>query len=57
MREFTKEDFTEEELMLLRLAFELLDASVYTMDKLNYDNNSNIVYDLKEKLGIYDLLD
>jgi hypothetical protein len=57
MREFTKEDFTEEELMLLRLAFELLDTSVYTMDKLNYDNNSNIVYDLKEKLGIYDLLD
>ena len=54
---FTKEDFTEDELALLKLAFELLDTAVCAMDRLNYDNNANTVYDLKEKLGIYDLLD
>lgn len=54
---FTKEDFTEDELILLRLAFELLDTAVCRIDKLDYNNNSNTVYYLKEKLGIYDLLD
>jgi hypothetical protein len=54
---FTKDDFTEDELALLKLAFELLDTAVCGMDKLTYDNNSNTVYYLKEKLGIYDLLE
>ena len=54
---FTKEDFTREELILLRLAFELLDTAISSTDRLCFDNNGNIVYDLKEKLGIYDLLD
>lgn len=53
----TKEDFTEDELELLKLAFELLDTAVNRIDKLSYDNNSNTVYYLKEKLGIYDLLE
>lgn len=54
---FVKEDFTEDELALLKLAFELLDTAVCRMDKLNYDYNGNTVYYLKEKLGIYDLLE
>ena len=54
---FTKDDFTEEELMLLKLAFNLLDTAVCTMDKMNHDYNCNVAYYLKEKLGIYDLLD
>lgn len=57
MSMFTKEDFTEDELALLRLAFELLDTAVCRMDELNYNNDNNTVYFLKEKLGIYDLLE
>lgn len=54
---FTKEEFTEEELMLLKLAFTLVDKTV----EIQRTNNSdvwmcNVLFDLKEKLGIYDLL-
>ncbi len=55
---FTKEDFTEDELILLRMAFKMLDAAVDEQRRLFYGSNyCNEVYNLKEKLGIYDLLD
>ena len=54
---FTKENFTEDEFKLLKLAFELLDVTVEGIYKLNWDRYDDIVYSLKNKLGIYDLLD
>ena len=53
-----KEDFTEDELLLLRMAFKL----VYDVVELQRDGNSdvymcNVLFGLKEKLGIYDLLE
>ena len=57
-KEFSKEDFTEEELMLLRLAFKLTSEAVEVM---RYDMHlyslSDDLYNLKNKLGIYDLVD
>lgn len=56
--EFTKEDFTEEELILLNMAFEMLDIAVDEQRRLFYSGDyRGTVYDLKNKLGIYDLLD
>ena len=58
MREFTKEDFTEDELILLRMAFKMLDVAIDEQRQLFYGSNyRNEVYDLKEKLGVYDLLE
>jgi hypothetical protein len=55
---FTKEDFTEDELILLNMAFEMLDIAVDEQRRLFYAGDyRNTVYDLKNKLGIYDLLD
>lgn len=55
---FTKEDFTEDELILLNMAFEMLDIAVDEQSRLFYASDyRNTVYDLKNKLGIYDLLD
>lgn len=54
---FEESDFTEDELLLLRLAFRLVDTVVETQRTDNYDvNMSNSLYYLKEKLGIYDLV-
>ena len=54
---FEESDFTEDELLLLRLAFRLVDTVVETQRTDNYDVNvSNSLYYLKEKLGIYDLV-
>lgn len=54
---FTKDEFTEEELNMLKLAFTLADSVVEVQRQGNYDvYASNILFDLKEKLGIYDLL-
>ena len=58
MREFTKEDFTEDELILLQMAFRMLDTAVDEQRRLFYGSDyRNEVYALKEKLGIYDLVD
>ena len=57
-RKFDKEDFTEDELMLLRMAFNLVDTVVETQRTSNYDVYlTNELYNLKEKLGIGDLMD
>ena len=54
---FCKEDFTEDELLLLRMAFNLVDDVVEIQRDSNYDvYMCNVLYDLKNKLGIYDLL-
>ena len=53
----TKEDFNEEELILLKAIFKLADeimggylgSCLWNMDR-------NTLYDLKQKLGIYDLV-
>ena len=49
---FVKEDFAEDELNLLCMAFKLLDTAVDGMYKLDYTNYANDVYRLKQKLGI-----
>ena len=54
---FTKEDFTEDELNLLRMAFSLLDTAVSNVYKLIYTNYENDAYHLKQKLGIDDLVE
>lgn len=55
---FTKEDFTEDELILLQMAFRMLDVAVDEQRHLFYGSDyRNAVYDLKEKLGIYDLIE
>ena len=57
--EFKEEDFTENELLLLRLAFklteEVVDAQVSSNSCLC--NMRDDLYDLKQKLGIYELVD
>lgn len=55
---FAKEDFTEDQLYLLRVAFKLLDELVEMRRYYEYDDYlCNELYYLKEKLGIYDLVD
>lgn len=52
-----EEDFTEEELMLLRMAFKLVDDVVEIQRCDNYDvYMCNVLFHLKEKLGIDDLV-
>ena len=52
------DEFTEDELNLLKLAFALVDTVVESQRLDNYDvYMSNSLFHLKEKLGIYDLLD
>ena len=54
---FKEEDFTEDELFLLKLAFKLVDDVVEMQRTSNSDVYlSNELYDLEQKLGIYDLL-
>ena len=54
---FCVEDFTEDELRLLRMAFKLIDDVVEMQRDDNYDvYMCNVLYDLKNKLGIYDVL-
>lgn len=53
-----EEDFTEDELKLLKLAFKLVDDVVQLQRTDNYDvYQCNTLYELKEKLGIFDLLE
>lgn len=57
-QKWTKEDFTEDELMLLKMAFRLIDDVVEIQRYDNYDVYlSNELYSLKNKLGIYELVD
>lgn len=58
---FKEEDFTEDELTLLKLAFKLVDDVVETQRIFDSDAYictymSNELYNLKEKLGISELL-
>lgn len=55
---FTKEDFTEDEMILLQMAFRMLDVAIDEQRRLFYGSDyRNAAYTLKEKLGIYDLVD
>lgn len=52
-RIFNEEDFTEDELVLLKMAFKLVDDVVEMQRTSNYDVHLvNELYNLKEKLGI-----
>ena len=52
-----EEDFTEDELLLLRMAFRLVDDVVEIQRYDNYDVYlSNELYHLKKKLGIYNIV-
>ena len=54
---FEEDMFTSEELMLLRMAFNILNTIVESMREGNSDvYMSNTLYDLKNKLGIYDIV-
>ena len=54
---FTEADFTEDELMLLKMAFSLADNVVNTFRTDNYDVYlSNTLYYLEEKLGISNIV-
>lgn len=51
-------EFTEDELKLLKLIFNVADIIVESQREGNYDvYNSNLLYSIKEKLGIYDILE
>ena len=53
----SKEDFTEEELKLLKAIFEGAETIAYIMRYDRYDVDLiNTLYDLKEKLGIIEVL-
>ena len=57
-RKFNEEDFTQDELMLLKMAFNIVDVVVESQRSSNYDVYlHNEFYSLKEKLGIDDLID
>lgn len=57
-RKFNKDDFTEDEFMLLRIAFKLANTVVETQRENNYDVHlTNELFNLKDKLGISDLID
>lgn len=54
---FKKEDFTEDELTLLKLAFKLAEDVVESgLDGVCYPYLSNTLYHLREKLGIDELV-
>ena len=54
---FSEEDFTVDELMLLKMAFNLVDTVVETQKEDNYDTClSNELFNLTLKLGIDDLI-
>lgn len=54
---FTEEDFTVDELMLLKMAFKLVDDVIEIQREGNYDLYlSNELFNLTLKLGIDDLV-
>ena len=53
----TKEDFTEEELIMLKAMFKGAEAVIEAKREDRYDvYDVNTLYDIKMKLGIYDLV-
>ena len=55
--EYFAEDFTEDELHLLKLAFKLVNDTVEMQRLDNYDvDMCNALFSLKKKLGVYDLV-
>ena len=53
-----KEDFTEDELKLLNIAFKLIEDVVELQRTDNYDVYwCNVLFSLKKKLGIWDILE
>ena len=55
---FEESDFTEEELAILRLAFKVTETILESERIDRYDvDRVNAFYYLKNKLGIYDLVD
>ena len=51
-------EFTEDELKLLKLIFNVADTIVESQRIDNYDvYTGNLLYSIKEKLGIYDILE
>ena len=55
---FEESDFTEEELAILRLAFKVTETILESERIDRYDvDRVNAFYSLKNKLGIYDLVD
>ena len=53
----TKEDFKEEELILLKAIFKLADSVMDTIGPYIWNMDRNTLHDLKEKLGIYELVE
>ena len=57
-RDFQQEDFTEDEFKLLKLAFKLIDDVVESQRTDNSDvYMCNMLFHLKEKLGIFDIVE
>ena len=56
-KEFKEEDFTEDELKLLKMAFKLVADVVEIQRQDNYDVYlSNELFSLENKLGVYELV-
>lgn len=54
----TREDFTEEELIMLKAIFKGAEAFIEAQRKDRYDvYDINTLFDIKQKLGIYELLE
>lgn len=57
--EFERDDFTDEQFNMLKMMFGMADQMVYEMEQSPYYNHSfsNILFEVKEKLGVLDLVD
>lgn len=56
--QWKREDFTDEEFMVLKLAFSLVDTVAENQSKYTHDNDmSNALFYLKEKLGISEVIE
>lgn len=54
---FSERDFEEDELILLKMAFRLVDDVVEIQRSSNYDVHwPNVLFRLKEKLGVGDIV-
>lgn len=57
--EFERDDFTDEQYNMLRMMFGMAEQMAYKMGQNPYYEYSfsNILFELKEKLGVADLVD
>ena len=57
--EFERDDFTDEQFNMLKMMFRMADQMTYAIeDEPYYDHSfANILFELKEKLGVLDLVD